>query len=93
MSKKLTQEEFEHKANKVHNFKYKYGTYKSNKEKIEIYCLKHGKFEQRPDSHIYQKQGCPYCKPNHKKFEKYKILELCNKVHNNKYLYLNKYVS
>jgi very-short-patch-repair endonuclease len=91
MSIKLTQEEFEYKANSVHNGLYKYGEYNGNKIKMKIYCYIHGEFEQRPDSHIYQKQGCPECKPNHKKYTKEKVVEMANKIHNNKYKYPDDY--
>jgi very-short-patch-repair endonuclease len=92
MSKKLTQKEFELKANEIHNNKYKYGNYISNKIPIDIYCPIHGKFEQRPDAHLYQKQECPKCKPNHKRYTKDEIIKKCNTIHNNKYNYPDEYL-
>jgi len=92
MSKKLTQKEFEIKANKVHNNKYSYGEYKDNKTKINIFCKNHNFwFKQRPDAHIYQKQGCPICNPNHKKYTKEKVVKMCNDIHNNFYKYPDNY--
>ena len=41
-------------ANYIHRNKYDYSLvkYTDNKTKIEIICLKHGKFEQTPNSHL-----------------------------------------
>lgn len=64
MSKKLTKEEFEEKAKKVHGDKYGYDkvVYEGNKIKVEIYCKKCKKyFWQAPSGHINLKQGCRIC--------------------------------
>lgn len=63
--KKLTNEEFIYKANKIHNNKYDYSNinYIDNKTKVEIICLKHGCFEQTPASHL-SGNGCPNCIKN-----------------------------
>lgn len=47
----------------VHGYKYDYSLvdYKNNRTKIKIVCKEHGSFWQLPDTHIYQKSGCPQC--------------------------------
>jgi len=62
MSKKLTQEEFIKRANKVHNNKYDYSEsiYTNSSSKIIIICKKHGKFEQIANTHL-QGHGCEKC--------------------------------
>ena len=54
---------FIEKAKLVHGDKYDYSKvdYKNNKTKVCIICPKHGEFWQRPDKHLSQKRGCPYC--------------------------------
>ena len=61
-SYKLTIENFITKANKIHNNKYDYSKtiYKNTKIKIEIICLKHGRFLQIPSNHL-KEHGCPKC--------------------------------
>ena len=65
MSRKLTTEEFIEKSNKKHNNKYNYDLVKyiNNKTKVEIICLKHGSFKQRPDDHL-KGVGCAICSGN-----------------------------
>ena len=55
--------DFIRNANGRHNNKYDYSkvNYINNKTNVEIICPKHGSFQQRPDNHIYQGQGCPKC--------------------------------
>ena len=57
-------EQFIKEAKEIHDDKYDYSLveYKNCKTKIKIICPKHGIFEQEPGAHIYQKQGCPFCK-------------------------------
>lgn len=55
---------FIEKANIKHNSKFDYSltevtSYKSN---VTIICPTHGGFEQRPDTHLSSKYGCPTCK-------------------------------
>lgn len=63
LKRKDSKEDFIKKANKVHNEKYDYSlvNYKNNKTLVKIICSNHGVFEQRPDGHVYHKQGCPKC--------------------------------
>ena len=60
----LTQQDFLKSAIKIHSNKYDYSLveYKNSKSKVKIICKIHGIFEQTPNSHVSQKQGCPKCK-------------------------------
>ena len=60
----LTQEEFEERANKMHNNKYDYSkaNFKNVSSKVIIICPKHGEFEQLATNHIHNYNGCPKCK-------------------------------
>lgn len=62
-TRKITNEEFIFKANKTHKNTYDYNEckYINMHKKVKIKCLKHGMFEQAPDSHL-KGQGCPKCK-------------------------------
>jgi len=50
-------------SSSIHNDKYDYSLveYINNRIKVKIICPEHGVFEQTPDGHINQKQGCPKC--------------------------------
>jgi len=84
---KYTKETFVEKANKVHNNTYDYSLveYKNNKIKIKIICLKHGIFDQLPDSHLYG-SGCSICGGTNN-LTKNEFINRVNKIHNNKYDY------
>ena len=86
--KKMTQDEFIEKAREIHGDKYDYSKveYKGNKIKVCIVCPEHGEFWQTPNSHISQKQGCPKCKPNHRRTQD-EFIEKAKKIHGNKYDY------
>lgn len=60
---RLTTEQFIKQAVKVHGDKYDYSkvNYINNRTPVEIICLKHGSFWQRPDAHLMGK-GCYLCK-------------------------------
>jgi len=60
---RLTTEKFVELARKVHHDKYDYSlvSYRGNKEKVTIICREHGSFEQKPNSHVSLRQGCPHC--------------------------------
>jgi very-short-patch-repair endonuclease len=84
MSKKLTNIDFIHNAKNVHGDKYDYSLveYINAKTKVKIICPKHGIFEQTPNNHISNKNGCPKCKNLITDF-----IEKANAIHNNKYDY------
>lgn len=59
--KRLTVEEFESKAQEIHNKKYLYHQdFNGTKKPITITCQKHGDFMQTPKKHL-EGQGCPKC--------------------------------
>ena len=62
MPKKLTQEEFITRSNKLHEDKYDYSetVYKNCREKISIKCPIHGFFEQKAENHLCG-WGCASC--------------------------------
>lgn len=59
---KSNTEEFIYKSKKVHGDKYDYSkvNYKKSNKKVEIVCLKHGSFFQKPNGHLDGK-GCIKC--------------------------------
>lgn len=61
-----TQEEFEARAREIHGDRYDYSqfVYKGSGVKGTIICKAHGPFEQTPNSHLNQRQGCPKCNNN-----------------------------
>ena len=63
MPRTITTEEFIKKAKAVHGDKYDYSLvdYKNCKIKIKIICPIHGVFEQTPDKHLNDKNGCKKC--------------------------------
>ncbi len=85
--KKKTKEEFISDSINTHKNKYDYSLvdYKNSTIKVKIICPKHGLFEQTPNNHISQKQGCPKCVGRNKSNDEY-IAE-CKKVHGDKYDY------
>ncbi len=92
MSNKKTTKQFIKKANKIHNNKYNYSkvVYKTNKDKVEIICKKHGSFWQKPNNHL-NGQGCYKCGreivSNKLKKTTKQFIKEANKIHNNKYDY------
>lgn len=68
MPRKLTKEDFIIKAKEIHGDKYDYSltNYKGILQNIKIICPNHHIFEQKPDHHLYRKQGCASCLPNKK---------------------------
>jgi len=60
----LTKEEFIQRALQIHGNKYNYSSvdYVNKDTKVCIICKKHGKFYQRPASHVGKESGCPFCK-------------------------------
>ena len=61
-SKRLTNEEFIEKAQKVHQNKYDYSkvNYVNTSTKVCIICKEHGEFWQTPNNHLFG-AGCPTC--------------------------------
>jgi hypothetical protein len=86
INRKIQNEDFISKCNKIHKNKYDYSLveYKDAKKKIKIICPIHGEFEQTPNSHL-RGCGCPKCK--NRMFDKNTFISKSNKIHNNKYDY------
>jgi len=60
---KCNTEYFIIKSKNINGDKYDYSlvNYINNKTPVTIICKKHGKFNQRPDTHLSHNQGCPSC--------------------------------
>lgn len=60
---RLTAEEFISRSNAVHGNRYDYSNviYKNGKTKVDIKCIIHGTFGQRPYNHSIG-EGCPRCR-------------------------------
>lgn len=86
-SKRRSSADFVRKAIKKHGNRYDYSNIKTSTvdEYVEIICLEHGLFRQRPDSHL-SGRGCPHCSGN-KKYTKKTFIEKARLVHGNKYDY------
>lgn len=87
MRKKITNIEFSNIAKKVHGNKYDYSLvdYKNSHTEIIILCKNHGKFKQKPYSHLNGK-GCPTCGGT-KSLKIDDFIIRANDIHNNKYDY------
>jgi len=84
-----TTKEFIKNAKEIHGNKYDYNLvkYKNNFTKIKIICKKHKHiFEQKPNNHIIQKQGCPKCNGTVKRTNDVFIKDSI-KVHGDRYDY------
>lgn len=95
MAHKITHQQFIVKASIIHNNKYEYlDQYINSNTKIEIICSIHGKFTQRPYSHL-SGCGCPKCAENlrAKLFSKShdEFIIKAKIIHNNKYNYIGIY--
>lgn len=70
---RITQEEFIHRAQELHNNKYDYSKtkYHMMHKHVTITCLLHGDFQVLPCNHVkelssgYSPSGCPECGRNH----------------------------
>ena len=82
-----TTEEFIKRAKEVHGDKYNYDNVKYNKAliNVNIKCLEHGEFKQRPANHL-QGRGCPKCSDVHQPTTK-EFIEKARKIHGDKYDY------
>lgn len=91
-TKKLTQNIFIERAKEVHGDKYDYSLskYINSRTKINISCVKHGKFQQTPEMHMIG-QGCSKCgvekMSQTKRLSVKKFIEMASETHNNKYDY------
>jgi len=86
MEKRLTNEEFTYKANKIHKNKYDYSkvNYRGMKGRIIIICPIHKEFSIKVTDHIYRHKGCAKCIEKEKTV---KFIEKARKIHGDKYDY------
>jgi very-short-patch-repair endonuclease len=92
MGKKSTKEDFIKKAIEIHGDKYDYSgvEYIGNKLKVNIICLLHGEFYQRPNDHLsgYGCKKCQYKKTSSEnKFTNELFIKRANLIHSSKYDY------
>lgn len=83
---KLNSVEFIKKAKEIHSNKYDYSKiiYLNNKIKVDIICLKHGVFTQKPNQHLAG-QGCPKCAGVGRTTSDF--INDASEIHDNKYDY------
>ncbi len=92
MGKKLTTEQFVEKANKIHNSSYSYNCvdYQGADNFVDITCLIHGNFKQKPRNHL-NGCGCSSCGQisfkNKKTITQETAFERLVEVHGDKYDY------
>lgn len=88
MTKKLTTAEFIERANKNHGNYYDYSKslYVASKKPITITCPAHGEFQQLAANHM-RKSGCPKCAEEQKVTTIEHFIDVCSRVHNDKYGY------
>jgi hypothetical protein len=86
--KSLNLSEFIKRSNKIHGNKYDYSEVKyiNNYTKVIINCLIHGKFTQKPYSHL-NGSGCNKCNINNRKTNVINFIKKANILFNNKYDY------
>lgn len=91
---KLTFDEFEEKANIIHNYKYKYikDSFINMKLCMTMICPIHGEFTQPPSSHL-RGCGCNKCGIESRTLKQTMTtddyISKCRIVHNDKYIYTN----
>ena len=86
--KKLKQEEFIERANKIHNSKYTYDNtiYINTTTPICITCPVHGNFWMKPELHLIG-HGCPKCAKNGIKYTNDTFIEKSREIHGDKWNY------
>jgi len=87
-AKRKTIEVFIKEAKNIHGDKYDYSKveYVNSRAKVIIICREHGEFEQTPNNHISQKQGCSKCSGKYSPTTE-EWVEKAIKVHGDKYDY------
>jgi len=90
MFNKVTTESFIERCKDTHKDTYDYSIthYEKMTTNVDIICKVHGKFSQRPDTHLLG-AGCPKCKRNRggKRISLNVFKEYCADLHDNKYDY------
>ena len=93
---KKSQKDFLSDCLKVHGDRYEYHLvdYLGNKIKVKIVCKIHGTFEQKPNSHIGSRNGCPKCKKSKGEIHISSILVRENKKYLEQYSFIDcKYIN
>lgn len=77
------------------SFIYEHFTYKNNKQKINIKCIKHNiLFEQQISGHLSGQNGCPECKRDKITLSNDEFISKAKEIHGNRYSYeYTKYIS
>ena len=87
---KITEEEFIKRSRKVHGNKYLYLNFLGLETKVDIICLKHGKFGQWPRDH-YNGHGCKKCgiefNIENQSYTQSEVIDMARKVHEDRYCY------
>ena len=85
-TKKLTQDEFINRCNKLYDNYYDYSKviYKNSRTKVIVICQKHGEFLVRADIHS-RNRGCKMCGNNMLSQEEF--VNISKSIHGNKYDY------
>ncbi len=92
MPQKVTLQEFIKRAVAIHGNKYDYSLVThiaTMRQKITIICDTHDTFEQTPEAHTKNKQGCPLCAftKNRRTHSAETFIEACKQIHGDKYDY------
>jgi hypothetical protein len=76
------------RSNIIHNNKYDYSKviFINVSTPVNIICLVHGIFSQRPRKHL-ERQGCPHCNIDSQKLSMDDLIERFTKTHGNQYDY------
>ena len=88
MAKKLTQDEWIERANKLHNNKYDYSKvdYINSETKVIVTCPLHGDFLVTPYHHYRNRVGCPKCSGKYRP-TKDDFINRSREIHGNDYDY------
>lgn len=92
-AREVSEREFLDRAKDVHGHKYDYSglNWRGYAHPVTIRCPIHGAFEQRPQSHILQRSGCPECsrinKPQHQPVPFDVFVSRARRVHGGRYQY------
>ena len=90
---KITNQQIIQEFQSIHNTKYDYSLveYSTMHTKVKIICSIHGEFEQTPNAHIRQKQGCKKCatilNSNSKKSNTLDFIKKSKEIHKDFYDY------
>ena len=92
MAKRKSTKQFIIEARQIHKKQYDYShvKYINTNHKVEIWCSKHGAFNQDPKSHL-RGVGCPHCSRENQTAQQYltteSFIERARNKHKNKYDY------